>query len=138
MRSEDRVLVDAGPLIALLDADDAHHARCVRALRGVSGALATVWPAVTEALHLLSFSRLAQDRLLGWVESGTLEPLALEASDMPRVRELMAKYSDLPMDFADAAIVRCAEREGFRTVFTVDRDFKVIRPGHVRAFRLLP
>jgi uncharacterized protein len=46
------------------------------------------------------------------------------------MRELMSKYANLPMDLADAALVRVAEREGIRKIFTVDRrDFSVYLHG---------
>ena len=48
------VLVDASALIALLDRDDAAHERCLEALEGVREPLFTVWPALTEAMHLLA------------------------------------------------------------------------------------
>lgn len=134
----ERVLADAGPLIALFDADEARHEDCVNAARALRGPLYTVWPAVTEAIHLLGFSRRAQDALLEWVESGGLKPLPLDGSDMPRARALMEKYADARLDFADAALIRVAEREGIRTVFTLDKGFKVVRPAHARAFTLLP
>jgi len=59
---------------------------------------------------------------------GAVLLLPLGEADVPRMRELMRKYKDRPMDLADAAIVRVAEREGIRKVFTVDRaDFSVYR-----------
>ena len=54
--------------------------------------------------------------------------LPLDETDAPRMRELMHKYRDLPMDFADAALVRAAERERIRRIFTLDRrDFEIYR-----------
>src|SRR5205807_5826169 len=47
-------LTDAGPLIALIDADEPDHATCVMALRGLRLPLVTTWPAFTEAMYLLS------------------------------------------------------------------------------------
>ncbi len=57
------ILVDAGPLVAVLSSGDQWHKQCVRTLRGLKDPLATVWPAVTEAMYLLGFSSLAQDAL---------------------------------------------------------------------------
>jgi len=55
------------------------------------------------------------------------------------MRELMRKYRDLPMDLADAALVRVAEREKISRVFTIDRrDFELYRPRGIRRFTLLP
>lgn len=123
------VLVDAGPLVALLDSRDEDHVRCVEALQGIREPLMTVWPAVTEAMHLLRGSWRAQAALWEMLESGIVELLELDADDVPRMGELMHKYRDLPMDLADAALVRVAERERIRHVFTLDqRDFRVYRP----------
>jgi len=133
------ILVDAGPLVAVLDRSDRHHAACVGALRTIRGSLFSVWPVVTEAMCLLGFSVKAQTALLEMIELGTLKILALDPGDAPRVRELMVQYRDHPMDFADAALVRVAEREKLRRVFTVDRrDFAVYRPSRLGRFAIIP
>jgi len=55
------------------------------------------------------------------------------------MRELMRKYRDVPMDLADAALVRVAEREKLRQVFTLDRrDFEVYRPARMGRFSIIP
>ena len=133
------VLVDAGPLVALVNRGDAHHARCVEALKAIRDPLTTVWPAVTEAMFLLRDSWPAQAALLEMLESGAVGLAALDEDDVPRMTELMAKYRDLPMDLADAAIVRVAERERIRHVFTLDqRDFRVYRPAGLGRLGLMP
>lgn len=137
--SAERVLADSGPLVAVFSPDDAHHAACVRALKDLRGPLFTVWPAVTEAMYLLSFSPKGQEALLWWLESGSLKSLEIEVADIARSRELMRKYQDLPMDFTDAVVVSVAEREDIRCIFTIDRrDFGVYRPKHAARFHLLP
>jgi len=105
------ILVDAGPLIALIHKDDAHHARCVNTLQSITEPLGTVWPALTEAMYLLSFSLKGQDALWEMVERGVVGLLTLDGRDMSRARDWMKKYKDLPMDLADAALVAVAERE---------------------------
>lgn len=133
------ILVDAGPLVALLHADDQHHNRCVTVLRRIRSPLVTVWPAVTEAMYLLSFSAEAQQALWDRLSAEVPRVLPLDREDMPRLKELMWKYRDLPMDFADASLVRVAEREELDTIFTIDRtDFEVYRLPHRKRFRILP
>ncbi len=133
------ILVDAGPLVAFIHKDDRHHLHCVQTLRSVREPLATVWPAFAEAMYLLGFSWEAQDALWEFVHRQVLGLLQLDERDMRRMRQLMAKYRDLPMDLADAALVAIAEREGLRTIFTLDqRDFRVYRPARIGSFRLLP
>ena len=73
------------------------------------------------------------------IERGAVRLLPLDEEDVPRIRELMEKYADLPMDLADAALVRVAERDGLRTVFTIDRrDFTVYRLKGGRRLAILP
>jgi predicted nucleic acid-binding protein len=133
------VLIDSGPLIALLHQGDVHHKRCVEVLRKIRLPLVTVWPVLTEAMYLLNFSWLAQEALWGWVETGVVGILPLEKEDAPRMKELMRKYQDLPMDLADVALVRAAERDRIRTIFTLDhRDFQIYRPIKIGRFSLLP
>jgi predicted nucleic acid-binding protein len=122
------ILVDAGPLVALLDADDQHHAECVAALKSLREPLATVWPPFTEAMYLLADLPAAQEALWEMLERRVIHLLPLDSADAPRMRELMRKYSNRPMDLADASLLRVAEREGLRKIFTVDRrDFAVYR-----------
>ena len=133
------ILVDAGPLVAIFHADDQNHDRCVRALRSLRGPLATVWPVLTEAMYLLSFSWEAQAALWEMIETEVLVILALDRGDSARMKELMRKYRDLPMDLADAALVCVAERERIRRVFSLDRrDFTVYRPRKIDRFSIIP
>lgn len=101
--------------------------------------MVTVWPAVTEAMYLLCFSWQAQSALWEMLETDAVGLLSLDREDIPRIKELMRKYRDLPMDLADAALVRVAEREKLRRIFTVDRrDFEVYRPARLGRFSIVP
>lgn len=132
------VLVDTGPLVALLDRSDPHHKRCDELFKTLAGPLVTVWPVITEAMYLLRDFTIAQAALCEMIEAGVLGILALDASDVPRIKELMRKYRDLPMDIADAALVRVAEREKLRAVCTIDRrDFQVYRPNRIGRFSII-
>jgi predicted nucleic acid-binding protein len=133
------VLVDAGPLVALIDRSDPHHRDCRETLAGIADPLGTVWPAFTEAMYLLRISAQAQRALWEMLGVGGIRLVELGIDDCPRMRELMWKYRDLPMDLADAALVRVAERERIRRVFTIDRrDFEVYRPYRLGRFEILP
>jgi predicted nucleic acid-binding protein len=132
------VLVDAGPLVALLDKRDPEHDACVVALKAIRDPLVTVWPAFAEAMYLLGQSWLAQKALWSRLETEALTLAALDETDAPRMRELMDKYRDLPMDLADAALVRIAERESLTEIFTLDRrHFSIYRPGRRRRFSIV-
>jgi predicted nucleic acid-binding protein len=133
------ILVDAGPLVALIDRTDPRHHACRVLWQAIDDELVTVWPVVTEAMHLLRKGFGAQDRLWEVIERYPILLAPLTAADLPRIRELMRKYRDLPMDLADAALVRIAERERIRRVFTVDRrDFEIYRPYRLGRFDIVP
>ena len=132
------VLVDASALIALLDRDDAAHGRCVEALDQVREPLSTVWPALTEAMHLLAETPRATDVLCDMVSDEAIVLLDLDAADMARMKALMQKYRDLPMDFADAALVRVAERERISRILTLDPHFRTYQLPRRARFAVLP
>jgi hypothetical protein len=90
-------------------------------------------------MYLLSFSWKAQEALWEMLERGVVGLLPLKNNDLARMRELMRKYKDLPMDLADAALVAAAERDKIRRIFTLDRrDFDVYRPAKLGRFVILP
>lgn len=125
--------------MALIDRSDPHHHACAATLRSIADPLVSVWPVVTEAMYLLAFSWRAQDALWDLIASQELALAALDHADAPRLRDLMHKYRDLPMDLADAALVRIAERERLRRVFTLDRrHFPLYRPARLGRFVILP
>jgi uncharacterized protein len=135
----DDVLIDAGPLVALIDRSDDWHPLSRRTFEELDAPLITVWPAITEASHLLKHVERGQANLLRLVESGAIKVASLDTDDLPRMRELMTKYHDLPMDLADAALVRVAERDQIDRVFTIDRrDFEIYRPARISRFRIMP
>ena len=131
------VLVDASALVALLDRDDAWHERAIKVLKRIRDPLATVWPALTEAMYLLADNARGPDALCDMVTDGALKLLPLDAADLSRIKLLMRKYRDLPMDFADAALVRAAEREWLTRIVTFDDHFRVYRLPRRARFTLL-
>jgi len=134
------ILIDSGPLVALVDADDQYHTECSAAFRALQRhTLGTVWPALTEAMHFLEDLPKAQENVWEMIVRGVVKLLPLELDDVPRIRELMRQYANRPMDLADAALIRVAEREGIRQFFTVDRrDFAVYRlHGRIKP-RIIP
>ena len=132
------VLVDAGALVGVLDESDAAHAPSIEVLAGIRDPLYSVWPALTEAMHLLGDTPRGQGALCDMVEDGALGLLALDRTDIGRLKQLMQQYSDLPMDFADAAIVRVAERDGLKRIISFDKHFRVYRLPRRGRFIVIP
>ncbi|MCI0683532.1 MAG: PIN domain-containing protein [Gemmataceae bacterium] len=135
------ILTDAGPLVAILDRGEQHHQACVACLAELTGPMLTTWPAFTESMYLLGEAGgwRAQDALWGLVEQGDLVIVAPRPELCERMRMLMAKYQDRPMDLADASLVALAEERSLRDVFTLDRaDFQTYRIRRRQTFRIWP
>jgi uncharacterized protein len=134
-------VVDAGPLYAYVDADDAHHAAALELLETHPGPLIVPTLVITEVVYLLA-TRLGTEpevRFLGDLASGSFHVEPVSAADWLRIAELVARYRDLPLGTVDASVVTAAERLGVTEIATVDRrHFTVVRPVHIEAFTLLP
>lgn len=130
------ILVDTGPLVALFEPRDAAHARCRGYLRRVREPLRTTTAVLTEALHLLDHGSAGAAALADFVVAGGLGVQDLDAAALARAFELMAKYRDRPMDFADASLVVTAEVHRALRVWTLDRnDFAAYRARVGRSLR---
>lgn len=133
-------LVDAGPLVALIDRGEPDHVRCVEALSDLAAPMATTWPAFTEAMYLLGSAGgwNGQETLWSLLRRGDLQFVPLEDPLLERSRILMEKYRDVPMDLADATLVAAAEALGTARIFTLDRDFEVYRWRGRKRFEIVP
>ena len=132
-------LIDTGAILALLDRTDRWHGICVEAFEQLRLPLLTSEAVLTELFHLVGDSRHEMEAAWRLVRSGAIALAAIEDSELPQMQALMSRYSDRPMDFADATLVYLAKREGLSTIFTVDHaDFDTYRIEGRRRFRVLP
>lgn len=134
-------LVDAGPLYAVADEDDALHEPSLRAIRDAARPLLVPDLVVTEVCHLVGarLGTAAEVRFVGALAAGDLTVAHVEAGDWLRIAELVARYDDLPLGTVDASVVAIAERLRIATLITLDaRHFRVVRPAHAAAFDLRP
>jgi predicted nucleic acid-binding protein len=133
-------LTDAGPLVALIDADEADHETCVLSLQTLTLPLLTTWPTFTEAMYLLGRAggSAGQQALWKLVLSRRLDVVELSRGAVERSSVLMAKYADRPMDLADATLVALAEERSERRIFTLDDDFRIYRIHGRTRFEIVP
>lgn len=132
-------LVDTGALLALLDANDDWHDRCAAVFPSLRLPLATSAAVLAEFFHLLGSRPKDMEKAWGFIRSGAVMLLPLTETDVPDLERLMRRYADRPMDFADATLVRLAERESLTTIFTVDHDdFETYRIKGRKKFRIVP
>jgi predicted nucleic acid-binding protein len=134
-----RVLLDTGPLVAIISERDQHHDECVEQLNQLTPPLLTCWPVITEAAWLLRKDLSAVQRMLNGFDVGLMQLLPLDEDAGPWLSNFVGRYANLGVQLADACLVYLAEREGIETVFTLDRrDFTVYRFGKNKSFTLIP
>ena len=133
-------LTDAGPLVALIDRGEEKHSACVEVLPTLSAPLLTTWPCFTEAMYLLGDSGRwrYQQALWNYIDTNVLTIHAPTGTETVRIHALMEKYSDRPMDLADASLVATAETRQLRRIFTLDSDFLVYRINDSESFDVVP
>jgi uncharacterized protein len=134
-------LTDAGPLIALLDRTERHHRACSAVLQDLPAQpMLTTWPCFTEAMYLLGQAGGHRYQAALWKlrTGGRLLLHDLSALEIDRTTVLMDKYSDVPMDLADASLVAVAESLSFRRVFTLDRHFHIYRLANRDVLETVP
>jgi len=121
-------ILDTGPWVALIDRSESMHDRCVRWFKDYSGKLYSTEAVLTEVLYLLNFSVKAQTAAIDFVLKSVVELIPASGESLKKVRALMRKYSDLPMDYADATIVSLGMDAGIKNIITLDKkDFSVYR-----------
>ena len=134
------VLLDTGPLVALLDRSEPDHDRTQKFIAGLRGArLVTTGAVVTEAFYFLSDVPNGPASLASFLDaSATLVKEAFSGEALAGAVRLMSKYADIPMDFPDATLVWIAELSGTDGILTLDRrGFSSFRFARNRRFTLL-
>ncbi len=134
-----RCLLDTGALVAFFDHGDATHAAVVQWMAGFTGEFLTTGAVITEAFHLVADDTRAVQALAEFLQQpGIRIPDCFEPGALERASELMRKYRDVPMDFADATLVWLAEESGTESILTLDeRGFRTFRHNRNRTFRLV-
>ena len=134
-----RVLVDSGPLVALLDRRDIHHQWVKHELAHLHESLVTCEAVISEVFFLLSHIRGGTSIFIALLRDGLVSTSASfsyhdEAAEILRHLE---RYDDVPMSFADACLVRMSELERDCLIFTTDRDFLTYRRNRRQAIPLI-
>lgn len=135
------LILDTGPLYASLDRSDADHGACRALIESADEPLVVPSPVLVE-LDYWIHARLHPGVLVAFLDdlvSGAYRVENLERADYRRIRQICDRYSDNDVGFVDAAVLAIVERLGELKLATLDhRHFRVLRPAHVDALRLLP
>ena len=134
-----RILLDTGVLVALLDSSENEHASCSRLFEDLHALLVTTEPVLTEAEYLLGPDVRARQTCIEFFTRGGAVLVPQSTRSLERSATLMKKYSDVPMDFADATLVVLAEEIGTSEVLTLDlKGFSTYRIKGRKTFDILP
>jgi predicted nucleic acid-binding protein len=132
-------LIDAGFILALIDADETWHRQCVEAYNQTRLPLMTSEAVLTETFHLASRGAVDHRRIWQLVRAGAIQMSPISHAELFPIHALMAQYANRPMDFADATLVHLAGREGLSTILTIDHDdFETYRLPRNKKFTILP
>jgi uncharacterized protein len=130
-------LIDTGPLVALLVRDDHRHAWAIEASKQARASVLTCDAVISEALFLLKRGEHKTDGLFAFVEAGFVRSDFDFHAQYRRVRELMRKYLDQSMEFADACLVSMAELRPEACIWTLDADFRLYRKSRRETLSLV-
>jgi len=122
-----RIIVDTGPLVALLNARDEFHDWTRDTLDRLEPPLLTCEPVLAKASHLVRKLPGGPQAVLDLVARGVLDVVFRVDAEVFALRRLLAKYASLPMSLADACLVRMVELMPDATILTLDADFRVYR-----------
>jgi uncharacterized protein len=135
------LVLDTGPIVALLDAADPEHSRCVAMVEDVGEDLVVPTPVLVEVDYWLQklYGPAPWEAFVEDVARGAYRLHNTSEQDLVRAAELERTYASLDLGFVDAAVVVTCERLDEPKVATLDRrDFAVVRPSHCDGLMLLP
>jgi predicted nucleic acid-binding protein len=133
------VLLDAGPLIAMLDVKDQWHDTVMPVWRAMLPRCLTTEPVLVEATHILARRLHSHTRALEFLIASEVPVFALHLPLHQQCVHLMQRYADVPMDYADATLVALADRIRLQQVFTLDRKgFRTYRTSRGMTLEIVP
>lgn len=121
------VIVDTGPLVALLNRRERHHSWVAKVMDTIEPPMFTCDAVLSEACFLLRNVHSGQDKILELVARGLVRSDFHVMAEVDAARILMKRYANVPMSLADACLVRMTELEHRCVVLTLDSDFKIYR-----------
>lgn len=132
------VLLDTGPLVALLSQNDVNHARARKLFAECAPPFRCCEAVVAEACFLMrKVDAAGPGEVLALGRRG-LYTIAMSLADhWESIESLLDKYADLPVSLADACLIRCAEVSQDARIATFDSDFSVYRWSRNKKFDLL-
>lgn len=122
-----RILVDTGPIVALLNRNDRHHKWAREVFSTIDPPVYTCEGVISEACFLLGRLADGQDAVLTLLATGVIEVDFAIGPEIEAIRDLVRKFANVPMSLTDACLVRMTEINPDDRIVTLDSDFRVYR-----------
>ncbi|TGK17613.1 type II toxin-antitoxin system VapC family toxin [Leptospira stimsonii] len=132
-----KAIIDTGPIVAFFDESDTYCSNIRLFLKDFKGRLFTTIAVVTEVSYLLSDNKQVQHSFIEWIKDGAVTILNQDNDHFPLIHYYMEKYSDRPMDFADASLVSISEIYGIKDILTLDSDFLFYKTKKGKALSII-
>lgn len=132
------LLLDTSALVSVIDRSQKYHPECLATFESWEGTIVSTEAVLTEAVHLLRDAPRGATTCIDFFLGGGATLVPTSIATLERCKALMARYADLPMDYADASLVSLAEDLDARSVFTLDADFDVYRIHGRKHFEICP
>ena len=129
-------LIDTGPLVALLDRRDRYHSWAKEQVSGIDPPFLTCESVLSEGCFLLQHVPGGPAALLELVHRGLVISKLYLQDEIGPVQQMVERYANVPMDLADACLLRLAELEQNCVLLTLDSDFRIYRRSNRSAIPL--
>ncbi|EOQ89045.1 PIN domain protein [Leptospira yanagawae serovar Saopaulo str. Sao Paulo = ATCC 700523] len=132
-----KAIIDTGPIVAFFDESDHYCVPCRTFLKQFKGKLFTSLAVVTEVSYLLSDNKRIQKAFIEWIEQGAISILHQGNEQFRSILFYMDKYSDRPMDFADATLMTISDMYEIPNIFTLDSDFRFYKSKKGKSLKII-
>jgi predicted nucleic acid-binding protein len=132
-----KAIIDTGPIVAFFDESDNYCLQCRSFLKNFKGKLFTTLAVVTEVSYLFSDSKRIQKAFIEWIDNNAISILNQDNEQFNSILFYMEKYSDRPMDFADASLMTISEVYEIPNIFTLDIDFRFYKSKKGKSLKII-
>ncbi|MCW7471743.1 type II toxin-antitoxin system VapC family toxin [Leptospira kanakyensis] len=132
-----KAIIDTGPIVAFFDESDNYCLQCRSFLKNFKGKLFTTIAVVTEVSYLLSDNKRIQKAFIEWIDNNAISILNQDNEQFSSILFYMEKYSDRPMDFADASLMTISEVYEIPNIFTLDSDFRFYKSKKGKSLKII-
>lgn len=122
-----KIIIDTGPLIAFLNANDKHHLWAKENFNALKPPFFCCEAVLAETCFLLNKIKAGSLSIFEMLQRNLIISSFVLKDEITVIKKLMIRYKDVPISLADACLVRMSEQHADSTIFTLDQDFLIYR-----------